>query len=309
MAVAAVKAPNEQKKMIIAIGLGVLALIALWWTFFGFGGSSKTQSQTPRGASAQAKASPPAGKIPEPPALSGPAAVTLDDLTVISVGGARPLVTEPRRNIFAFYVKPVPSPIPTKAPPLPSPTPSPPVLLASVSPSNVYARTDDFTIEVTGDKFTSAARIVIDNRELPTRFISPQQMSATVPAALISNPGQRQVIVRSSDGQLYSNPASLNVTAPPTPNYTYVGLIAKPRHIGDTALLQNKGNKEISSQQRGDVVDGRFRITSISLSELVLVDINLKIKHTLALTMDSGKTPFPQGRPTPKVAAEDDEPQ
>ena len=100
----------------------------------------------------------------------------------------------------------------------------------------------------------------------------------------------------------------MNVTAPPTPNYTYVGIIGKPRHIGDTALLQDKSNKEIFSVQRGDLLGGRFRVTSISDRELVVVDTNLKIKHTLALTNEGEKSRFPQGRPTPKVAAEDDEP-
>jgi len=189
-----------------------------------------------------------------------------------------------------------------------TPTPTPPLLLASVSPASIYARTDDFTLEVTGDKFTPAVRIVIDNRELPTRFVSPQQLSATVPASIIVNPGQRQIVVRNTDGSLYSLPASLNVTAPPTPNYNYVGILGKPRHIGDTALLQDKNNKEVVSVQRGDIVGGRFRVTSIADREVVLIDTSLKIKHLLTLTNEGDKGSFPQGRPTPKVAAEDDEP-
>jgi hypothetical protein len=129
-----------------------------------------------------------------------------------------------------------------------------------------------------------------------------------VPAAVIANPGQRQVVVRSSDGALSSNQLSLSVAAPPTPNYTYVGFIGKPRHIGDTALLQDKSSKEILSIQRGDVLGGRFRVTSISDRELVVVDTNLKIKHTLQLTNEGDKGPYPLGRPTPKVQSEDDEP-
>jgi hypothetical protein len=98
------------------------------------------------------------------------------------------------------------------------------------------------------------------------------------------------------------------VTAPPVPNYNYVGLLGKPRHIGDTAMLQDKNSKEVVSVQRGDVVGGRFRVTSIADREVVLVDTNLKIKHLLALTNDGERGSFPQGRPTPKVASEDDEP-
>jgi hypothetical protein len=149
--------------------------------------------------------------------------------------------------------------------------------------------------------------VVIDGREMPTRYKSPQQLSATVPAATIANAGQRQIIVKTGDGKLYSNIATLSVTAPPTPNYTYVGIIGTKRHIGDTAILQDKANKELLNVQRGDVLSGRFRVTSISLRELVLVDTSLMIKHTLPLTNEGEKGAFPQGRPTPKVA-DDDEP-
>ena len=304
MAVAAVKDSTDQKKMIIAIALGVLAIIALWWTFFGFGSSSKPPR--PVAKSSLATGSPtPVRAIDQP--QPQPENVDTSFVTPINWPNAPPSVPEPRRNIFAFY-EPPPPPAPKTVVTVPSPTPPPPLLLAALSPANVYARTDDFTLEVTGDKFTPAVHIIVDNRDLPTRYVSPQQLSAVVPASMIANAGQRTVSLKSSDGLLYSIQTTLNVTAPPTPNYSYVGIIGKPRHIGDTALLQDKSNKEILGVQRGDVVGGRFRVTSISDRELVLVDTNLKIKHLIAMTNEGDKGSFPQGRPTPRVASEDDEP-
>lgn len=305
MAMVPAKESNDQKKMIIAVALGILAIIALWWTFFGFGSSQKAPVRNSNGAVA--------GNPPGPGRVQQQAPPQTDDagssayLMPISLPPAPPAVAEARRNIFAFY-EPPPPPLPRPSVAAATPTPTPPLLLASVSPASIYARTDDFTLEVTGDKFTPAVRIVIDNRELRTRFVSPQQLSATVPASIIVNPGQRQIVVRNTDGSLYSLPASLNVTAPPTPNYNYVGILGKPRHIGDTALLQDKNNKEVVSVQRGDIVGGRFRVTSIADREVVLIDTSLKIKHLLTLTNEGDKGSFPQGRPTPKVAAEDDEP-
>lgn len=303
MAMAALKESTDQKKVIAAVALGVLAIIALWWTFFGFGSGPKAQpknSNRPVVAGTQAP-----DKLPNQPQLSP------DDpaiLTPISGTVQPPVVPEPRRNIFAFY-EPTPAPIPTLPIKIPSPPPPPPVLLAAISPASVFARTEDFTLEVTGDKFTPAMHIVIDSRELPTRYVSPQQLSATVPAAIIANAGQRTVSVKSSDGALFSNQVSLGVNAPPIPNYSYVGILGKPRHIGDTAMLQDKSTKEVLSVQRGDIVGGRFRVTSIADREVVLVDTNLKIRHPLTLTGEGGdKGSFPQGRPTPKVAAEDDDP-
>jgi hypothetical protein len=212
---------------------------------------------------------------------------------------------EAGRNIFAFYVKPVIAVV-TPSTPTPTPTPTPPVLLASLSPATVYARTGDFTLEISGDKITSQLRVVIDNNELPTRYIGPQQLSATVTAALIANPGTRQVMLRSADGKIYSNASTLSVNEAPKPNYSYIGIIGTPRYI-DTAILQDKSNKETLNVQRGDLIGGRFRVTSISEKEVVVVDNNLKIKHSLAMTTQ-GDRGNPLQRPTPKVDSEDDEP-
>jgi hypothetical protein len=187
---------------------------------------------------------------------------------------------------------------------VPSP---PPLLLASVSPSNVYARTADFKLEAAGDKFTAATRIVIDGRELPTSYKSPQQLSATVSASMIASPGTRNVMVRTPDGLLYSNQLSINVAPAPTPNYTYIGIIGRPNRVDDIALVQERNNKNIMNVLRGDVLSGRFRVTSISDKELVLVDTTLKIKHTIAMS-EGDKSAGPLARPTPRVDSEDDEP-
>lgn len=302
MATAELKISNDQKKLILAIGLGIAAIVALWWTLFGFGASSRPKSNVARVPSA----SPSPDNRSQRTKTDGDADLTPDDLRPINYPGSSPVVPEARRNVFAFYVPPPPAPSPP--PPPPTPTPTPPLLLAAISPSNVFAGTADFSLDVTGDKFTPAVHVVIDGRELPTRYKSPQQLSATVSAAMIATAGQRQVIAKTSDGKLYSTSATLIVTAPPKPNYTYIGIIGKTRHIGDTALLQEKASKEILNVQRGDVLGGRFRVTSISERELVLVDTNLMIKHTLPLTNEGEKGAFPQGRPTPRVASEDDDP-
>jgi hypothetical protein len=300
-----IKISKDQKKIILAIGLGMLAVIALWWTFFGFGSKPKVV----RNQQTQAPAPPPT-KVPTSAQTSQQAGdpnggLTADQLRPVDWELAVPSVADARRNVFAYYVPPTPTPTPL--PPPPSPPPPPPILLAAVSPANVYARTADFSLDVTGDKFTPAVHIVVDGRELPTRYKSPQQLSATIPAAMIANPGQRTIIVKTSDGILFSNQLTMSVTAPPVPNYTYVGVILKPRHIGDIAILQDKASKETLNVQRGDLLGGRFRVASISEREVVLTDTNLLIKHPLALSNDGDKG-FPTGRPTPRVVSEDDEP-
>jgi hypothetical protein len=156
-----------------------------------------------------------------------------------------------------------------------------------------------------GDKFTPALHITIDGRDLPTRFINTQQLFTTVPAALITSPGSRQVSVRSNDGKVYSNIIMLTVTPPPVPNYNYIGIIGRKR-FNDTAVLQDKSSKDLLNVQRGDLLAGRFRVNSISEKEIVLMDTTLKIRHTLAFSADASST-NPQFRPPIRVSDEEPE--
>jgi len=297
--------PNERNKLILAGVLGLVAILFLWWTFFGFGGSST--KVTPRAVGGPTPSALPRGVNNTAPlqSVADFKAPVLDQLIPVRTDFSPVFVPDARRNIFVYYEPPPPvqkvSEVPT-----PTPTPIPPVLLASLSPPTVFARTGDFTLEISGDKFTPQMRIVVDSNELPTRYINPQQVSALVPAAVIANPGTRQVMLRSADGKLYSNTATLSVAAPPIPNYSYIGIIGTRKFI-DTAIVQDKASKETLNVQRGDILGGRFRVTSISEKEVVVVDNNLKVKHTLAMTSQGDKG-NPLQRPTPRVDSEDDEP-
>ncbi len=283
--------PNEKKKLIAAGVLGLAAVLLLGYVFFG--GSSKRPVTT--NANRKIAVAP----KPTPP---------IDDqsdsanLQPIPANLFVPALGEPNRNIFAYY-EPPPPVVKDVVPPTPSPTPVPPLTLSSVAPSNVFARTADFSLQVTGDKFTPAVHVVIEGRDLPTRFISTQQLFTTVPAAIIATPGQRQLMVRNNDGRLYSNMQFPNVAAPPLPNYNYVGIIGKPR-FNDTAVLQDKSSKDLLNVQRGDVLGGRFRVNSISEREVVLIDTNLKIRHTIPFTAENNSNqPY-----RPPVRTTDDEP-
>lgn len=285
--------PNEKKKIIAAAALGVIAILVLGYVFLG-GGPSKPANQ-------RAAASPTPAKKPSP-VVNG---AEPDDASIyqpVNYTGSVPPLSDTKRNIFAYYEPPPPA-VKVVTPPPPSPTPPPPVTITSVSPANVYARTPtDFALQIMGDKFTPALHITIDGRDLPSRFINSQQMATTVPSGMITSPGNRQVMVRSNDGKLYSNTTYLTVTAPPVPNYNYVGIIGK-RSFNDTAILQDKSSKEILNVQRGDVVGTRYRVNSISEREIVFIDTTLKIRHTIAFSAEG--TPN-QGRPP--VRAADDEP-
>ena len=298
--------PGEKKKVILAGALGFVAIIVLWWAFIGFESGPKTAARptatpTPQRAAAQ--------QTPQRPvnATVSPEVRDLQAFTEVSYDPISYNPPEAKRNIFAFYVPPPPV-VATPTQPPPSPTPTPPVLLASVSPANVYARTAEFKLEAAGDKFTPAMKIFVDGRELPTTYKSPQELSAMVPASFITAPGARNIVVRTPDNSLYSNGATVNVAAPPTPNYSYIGIISPDNRVADVALVQDKSNKNVLNVYKGDVLSGRFRVTSISDKELVLTDTTLKIKHTIAMSEGDKGAGGPLSRPTPRVDAEDDEP-
>jgi hypothetical protein len=289
--------PNEKKKIIAAAVLGVVAIAVLGYLFFG--GGSKKPTTNNNQITARATPTPSRNRRDEPPPEMPPEEVL--NVQPIVYKGPMPPGAEADRNIFAYYVPPPPQ---VKVPPTPTPTPPPPLTVSSVAPSTVYARTTDFSLQVGGDKFTPAVRIFIDGRPMQTRFVNPQQVATTVTADMIANPGNRSIEVKTQDGSLYSNIGNLVVTPPPVPNYSYIGLIGK-RSFNDTAVLQDKSNKDLLNVQRGDLVGGRFRVNSISDREVVLVDTTLKIRHTLPFSTESSSN---QTRPIRRPAASDDEP-
>jgi hypothetical protein len=292
--------PNEKKKIIVAAVLGFGAILVLGYVFFGGSSNKPPVNNQVRNATPA-----PMRKTVTPLTGDGTVDVQSDDPSTfrpVPTSITIPQISETGRNIFAYYEPPPPTPkvviVPT-----PAPAPPPPVTITALSPSNVYARTpSDFALQIMGDKFTPALRILIDGRDLPTRFINAQQVAATVPASLITNPGNREVMVKSTDGKLYSNKATFTVTQPPVPDYSYVGVIAKPR-FNDTAILQDKSSKEILNVQRGDVVGGRFRVNSISEHEIVFIDTTLKIRHTIPFSADTSPN---QLRPPVRVDEEPD---
>jgi hypothetical protein len=310
------KTPAERNKTIAAIAFGALALILLGRMFFGgedpprrppTGGKSSKAATATGGATTN---DPNGNSQAEDPTLQVPREVVY---TPVSYN-----VPDAGRNIFAFYVAPTPPPKPSVIvePPTPTPVPPPPLALNNISPSSVTARTGDFTLQLSGDKFTPLARVYVDGQELPTQFASAQQLSTTVPAALINAPGARQIVVRTPDNSLYSNPASLNVSAPPAPQFTYVGILGGSRY-NDKAILKNQSN-ELVTVQRGDLVAGRFKVTNISTRAVEFTDAQLQIKHTLPFVENRAGggasnpgTPSPRYQPPkpPDDDGDDDEPQ
>ena len=317
------KTPAERNKMIAAIAFGALALLLLGRMFFS---SDDTPPRRPANSNNRNARPAANGTTANGGGSNSPTAPADDliqmprELAIERVSYSAP---DAGRNIFAFYVAPTPIPKPSveAVVPTPTPEPPPPLLLSTISPTSVMARTGDFALQISGDKFTPQTRVYVDGQELPTTFASAQQLSTTVPAALITAPGARTIVVRTPDNSLYSNQTTLNVAAPPTPQYTFIGILGGSRY-NDKAILKPQGNdpkNDLVTVQRGDTVGGRFKVMSISTRAVELMDSQLQIKHTLPYVESRAAGggapggPSPRFNPPPKPAdddnTDDDEPQ
>ena len=283
------KSPAERNKIIAALVLGVMAVLALTYTFGGSLVGGRKVSVT-----VSASPTPTASPRRNTEAVSMPSRedeILQYTTTPISYDPSASYAPDAGRNIFAFYEPPPPtpySPTPTPEPVIiipktPEPPPPPPLLLGFVTPQSVYAGSKTFRMEVNGDKFTPDTVIYVNGNQMPTTFISPQQLVAEVPSNFIAGAGSLQVMVRTPDGGLYSNQVALNVQPPPVPQLQYIGMIARQRFNNDTAYFQEQGKQTPISARLNDVIGGRFRLMSISAGETIFEDVNLGFKHRLAL--------------------------
>ena len=286
------KTPAERNKIIAAIVLGVMSLGSLWIAFGGSIFSRKTSvtvsatSPTPKPS-----VSPNANRDELQMPSQTEQDLVYSTIPVLYTPGTFS-APDAGRNIFAFYEPPPPTPysptpFPTPKPatptPVPTPEPTPHFLASNIAPSSVYAGSKGFRLEVNGDRFMPDSRIYFNGNEIPTVFVSPQKLVADIPANLISSEGSRQVIVQTPDGRMYSNQVMLNVQAPPRPEFQYIGMIARRGYNNDTAYFQEKNKNEPFGARLNDIVGGRFRVFSISASEVVFEDKELGFRHKLSL--------------------------
>lgn len=283
------KSPTERNKIIAALVLGALALFAIGYNVIGFFPSRKTSVSVTASPSPKTTVSP----VGDTQISALPSAAESNFVYTTTPVVYNPGVfyaPDAGRNIFAFYEPPPPtpySPTPYTEPTMPpvkppTPAPTPPILISFVMPQSVFAGSKSFRLEVNGDKFTPDSLIFFNGNQLPTTFISPQKLVADIPSNFIGGEGAILIEVRTPTGELYSNAVQLIVQAPPAPQFLYVGAKLSQRNNNNTAYFRDQGKTEFGARLN-DIVAGRFRLMSISTSEVVFEDVNLGFKHKLAL--------------------------
>ncbi|MBA2606489.1 MAG: hypothetical protein H0U96_06440 [Acidobacteria bacterium] len=284
------KSPAEKNKIIALIVLGAMVVLVIGYNVTALYPSRKTNVTVTATASPTPTAS--TRNNSDAAALLNNEEINfLYTTTPINYSPGAFYAPDAGRNIFAFYEPPPPPPyvappivIKAETPyPVPTPAPTPPILVGFVTPQSVYAGSKSFRMEVNGDKFTPDSIILFNGNPLPTTFVSPQQLVAEIPSNFIASPGAISIMVRTPDGKLYSNQVMLDVQAAPVPQFQYIGMIGRKRSNNDTAYFQEQGKNSPISARLNDIVNGRFRLVSISVNETVLEDVNLGFRHKLAL--------------------------
>ena len=287
------KSPAERNKLIAAMVLGTLAILSLGYTFMGMFFPSKKTNITVNVSPTPTPTVRTAAQIPNAPTLQERDFVYTSTPVFYNPGNFN--APNPGRNIFAFYepgkptpYSPTPTPLP-KPPTPPPPTPEPDFFLAYATPQSVYAGSKEFRLEVSGDKFTPDSIILFNGSQLPTTYVSPQNLYAQISDGLIAFAGTRNITVITPDGK-YSNMLAVNVQEPPKPQLKYIGMIARKRNNNDTAYFEEPGKESPIGARLNDIVAGRFRLRSISVEEVIFEDTSLGFRHKLELTRPSPGT-------------------
>lgn len=298
------KSPEERNKIIAAIVLGVLAVLALTYTFSGLFFPSRKNNVTVNVSPTPTPAIRNASQNPNLPSQQDMDFAYTTTPVVYNPGNFN--APDAGRNIFAFVEpgKPTPySPTPTPPPtpfPTPPPTPEPHFFVAYATPQSVYAGSKGFPLQISGDRFTPDAVILFNGSQLPTTYLSPQSLSTQISDGLIAFPGTRNITVIAPDGK-FSNMITLNVQEPPTPQFKYIGMIARKLSNNDMAYFEESGKEKPFGARLNDVVANRFRLRSISAEEVIFEDVSLGFRHKLALTRPSvEQSASSSGFPTPR---------
>jgi len=277
------KSPETKKKLFLGGLLVVFAGVIYFQFFLG----SDAPSPAPRVASPNVTTTLAAAQRPTSPRVGGtPEPIVSQPLDLASIRGKDNSSGGIGRNIFV-YPTPTPAPPPPPQPTLPPPPP-PPIKLFSINPAGVIARTGEFTLTVFGEKIPQDAQGFFDGRAYPTTVVGATEIKIKIPAEAIRAPGNINVMVRSqSDAQLYSNPASLNVAAPPDPPYKYIGLIVTKN--GPTAVLKSTNDDDVHNVKKGERVGGsHWKIISITPQKIEIEDTNIKISHIINYSGETG---------------------
>ncbi|MDQ2731780.1 MAG: IPT/TIG domain-containing protein [Armatimonadota bacterium] len=97
---------------------------------------------------------------------------------------------------------------------------SPPPTVTSLSTTSLVAGSPATTLTITGTNFVSGSQVYLGRNLLTTTFVSATQLTAALPAAALTSPGQFRVVVSNGLSSGFSTPMAFTVTPANAPTIT-----------------------------------------------------------------------------------------
>jgi hypothetical protein len=158
-------------------------------------------------------------------------------------------------------------------------------MLQSVSPQNVVAGTPrQVTVTVTAQKIPEDPQIFFDGRAKPTKRINESQLTTPMEPNEYAFARNINVEVKSQSDPIKnnSNTIPLIIQPAPEPQFRYIG------RLGESAVFEITATKEIKRLTRGGVLQGVWRIDSITDAGVDITHTQYEIKRRVAL-QDKGR--------------------
>ena len=280
---------SDKNKQIIAAVLGVVLVGVIVYQIFFSGPPPRPSANTNRNASTappQRNTSPISTPDAAEKASTKPSGSRNDeeaqlqamlsdmsplDLGVLREGGSA--AVSPRGNIFEFYVEPPKPP--------PPPPPPPPITILGLSPNSATAGVPrQFTLTVYSKPFpVEDAQILIDGRPRQTKHLNEGALSTEISPSDYAYARTIKVEVKSQSNPVkyYSNDLTFTVGQAPEPPFKFIGI------LGEQAVLEMTGTKEVMRFKTGQNVQGVWRIDSISTQGIDVTHTQFDIKRRIPL--------------------------
>lgn len=85
--------------------------------------------------------------------------------------------------------------------------------LTSIDPGTCVAGHGAFTLTLTGTNFITTSKVYFGTGLVPTTYVSPTKLTASIPASAVAVAGNPSVVVTNGDGKGHSEPKTFVVTA------------------------------------------------------------------------------------------------
>jgi uncharacterized protein (TIGR03437 family) len=120
-------------------------------------------------------------------------------------------------------------------------------ILSAITPSSAIAGGPGFLVTVSGSDFPAGSVVLWNGTALSTNYVSPSQLTATVPASLIATPGSASISVNTGISTTASIPFAINPLLPATSQAGIVNAFSGQASVAPGSLISIYGSNLASA--------------------------------------------------------------